>query len=278
MLVQNQAPKGEGSTIPTEPQPTSSTSQPNISATQTVPLQTATLPTVSHKLQTKAHIKKILPSLSTYQRKHRKTHKSRKAKKVTELPQTSLPLDIGADEAVHQEEGDSVERAITTDASLVATQDNAQTRFETASKRSSDLPLSTGHTVGSREDIMEQETDLMEFVPPTPHDLPLSGGHTPGSDEDLVIQRLLKKVKRLEKKQRARNTRMKLFKIGTSKKKTLDKEYVSKQGRDESKEAKELNLSNKGSGETEVFYYTNACRKDVKAAELVFTTSDAVNV
>nr|GEU47476.1 hypothetical protein [Tanacetum cinerariifolium] len=89
-----------------------------------------------------------------------------------------------------------------------------------------------------------------------------NGGHTPISDEgrpninelmnlytqlskrvlaleqfkttqDLVIQRFLKKVKRLEKKQRARTLGMKLFKIGTSKKKTLDKEYVSKQGMDE---------------------------------------------
>nr|GEU49258.1 hypothetical protein [Tanacetum cinerariifolium] len=60
---------------------------------------------------------------------------------------------------------------------------DAQTRFETASKRSSDLPLSTGHTVRSREDRMEQETDLTDFVPPTSHDSPLSGGHTPRSDE-----------------------------------------------------------------------------------------------
>nr|GEX95927.1 putative ribonuclease H-like domain-containing protein [Tanacetum cinerariifolium] len=211
-------------------------------------------------------------------------------------------------------EGDSVEMAITTDASLVAAYDSdniaktqsttlsidpisqeigsgdkprrqettlrgadAQTRFKTASKRSSDPPLSTGHTVGSREDEMEQETDLTDFVPPIPYGLPLSRGHTPRSDEDLVIQRLLKKVKRLEKKQRARTPGMKLFKIGTSKKKTLDKEYVSKQGRDESKEAKELNLSDKGSDETEVFDYTTAAEKDVNVAEPVFTAGDAVN-
>nr|GEZ23046.1 hypothetical protein [Tanacetum cinerariifolium] len=63
---------------------------------------------------------------------------------------------------------------------------DAQTRFETASKRSSDLPLSTGHIVGSGEDRMEQETNLIDFVPPTPHDSPLSGGHIPGSDEGRV--------------------------------------------------------------------------------------------
>nr|GEZ33443.1 hypothetical protein [Tanacetum cinerariifolium] len=60
---------------------------------------------------------------------------------------------------------------------------DAQTRFETTSKRSSDPPLSIGHTVRSGEERMKQETNLMDFVPPTPHDLPLSGGHTPVSNE-----------------------------------------------------------------------------------------------
>ncbi|GJV99531.1 hypothetical protein Tco_1554783, partial [Tanacetum coccineum] len=49
--------------------------------------------------------------------------------------------------------------------------------------------------------------------------------------QDLVIHKLKKKVKRLEKKQRARTLGMKLFKIGTSRRKGLDKENVSKQGR-----------------------------------------------
>nr|GFC05286.1 ribonuclease H-like domain-containing protein [Tanacetum cinerariifolium] len=46
---------------------------------------------------------------------------------------------------------------------------DAQNRFETASKRSIDPPLSTGHTVRSGEERMEQEAGLTEFVPPTPH-------------------------------------------------------------------------------------------------------------
>nr|GEX35446.1 hypothetical protein [Tanacetum cinerariifolium] len=33
---------------------------------------------------------------------------------------------------------------------------------------------------------IEQETDLTDFVPPTPHDSPLLGGHTPRSDEGGV--------------------------------------------------------------------------------------------
>nr|GEV00681.1 hypothetical protein [Tanacetum cinerariifolium] len=124
---------------------------------------------VSHEPQIETHIEQILPSPSTYQRKHRKTRKPRKSKKATELPQTSVPLDIGADDDVHHEG------------------------------------------------------------------------------------------------------------IGTSKKKTLDKEHVSKQGRDESNKTEELNLSDKGSGETKVFDYTTAAKKDVNAAEPVSTFGDVVN-
>nr|GEW12135.1 hypothetical protein [Tanacetum cinerariifolium] len=72
--------------------------------------------------------------------------------------------------------------------------------------------------------------------------------------QDLVIQRLLKKVKRLEKKQMARTLGMKLFKICTSKNNTLDKD-----------------------GETKVFDYTTAAKNDVNAAERVSTAGDAVN-
>ncbi|GKD34575.1 hypothetical protein Tco_1250084, partial [Tanacetum coccineum] len=85
---------------------------------------------------------------------------------------------------------------------------DAQTRFETASKQSCDLPLLEVNTSESGEDSMEHQDDLTDFVPPTPHDSPLSGGHTRRSDEG-----------------------MKLFKIGTSKRKSLDKDNVSKQGR-----------------------------------------------
>ncbi|GKE61001.1 hypothetical protein Tco_1511368, partial [Tanacetum coccineum] len=115
------------------------------------------------------------------------------------------------------------------------------------------------NTPGSDEERNEQQ-DLTDFEPPTPHDSPLLGGHTPGSDkgrpninelmaictnlsnrvfaleqsksaQDLVINKLQKKVKRLEKVLRARTPRMKIFKIGTSRRKGLDKENVSKQGR-----------------------------------------------
>ncbi|GKC84112.1 hypothetical protein Tco_1139829 [Tanacetum coccineum] len=73
--------------------------------------------------------------------------------------------------------------------------------------------------IGSGDRPRTEQDDLIDFVPPTPHDSPLSGGHTPRSDEDLVINKLQKKVKRLEKALRARTLGMKLFKIGTSRRK-----------------------------------------------------------
>ncbi|GKA52808.1 hypothetical protein Tco_0746123 [Tanacetum coccineum] len=97
-LTFQKAPEGESLVTPPEPQPTPSTSQPNVSEPQTELLQTETPPTVSHEPQTEANIEQILPSPSIYQRKHRKTQKYRRAKKVTELPQTSVPLDLRADE------------------------------------------------------------------------------------------------------------------------------------------------------------------------------------
>nr|GEU75684.1 putative polyprotein [Tanacetum cinerariifolium] len=106
---------------------------------------------------------------------------------------------------------------------------DAQTRFETASKRSSDPSLSTGHIVRSREDRMEQETNLTNFVPPTPHDSPLSRGHTPRSDEDYSRfgdQKVAKESEKIRKEAKGKNSGMKLFKIDTSKKKTLDVNVV----------------------------------------------------
>nr|GEY96308.1 hypothetical protein [Tanacetum cinerariifolium] len=75
-------------------------------------------------------------------------------------------MKLGAAEAVNQEEGDRVERAITTDASLKATHDK-------------------GHTSRSGEDRLEENIELTDTVP-KPYDLPLIGGYTPRSDEGMI--------------------------------------------------------------------------------------------
>ncbi|GJV25170.1 hypothetical protein Tco_1377865 [Tanacetum coccineum] len=159
-----------------------------------------------------------LPSLeeqvTTVASQPQKTHTPRRAKigQDTEIPQSSSPPKKVGDEAVYTGEDDRVVRAATTVTSLEAEQESgdadAQTRFKTASKQSHDLPLSEVNTSGSEEDSMEHQDDLTNFVAPTPHDSPLSGGHTPGSDKGV-----------------------KLFKIGISRRKSLDKENVYKQGR-----------------------------------------------
>ncbi|GJR53856.1 hypothetical protein Tco_1404377 [Tanacetum coccineum] len=101
---------------------------------------------------------------------------------------------------------------------------------------SRDPPLSEVNTSGCGEDSMEYHDDLTDFVPHTPYDSPVSGGNTPGSDEgkmeliqelmgtctsftkrvlaleeamtaqDRVITRLKLRVKRLEKKRKARTS------------------------------------------------------------------------
>ncbi|GKE36450.1 hypothetical protein Tco_1459855, partial [Tanacetum coccineum] len=155
------------------------------------------------------------------------------------------PKKVG-DEVVYTGEDNRVVRDVTTATSLEAEQESGNIRkSQSTSTLNEPSPQGTGsevNTSGSGEDIMEHQDDLTDFVPPIPHDSPLSGGHTSRSDEGrpninelmviyinlsnrvlaletsktaqyLVINKLKKKVKRLEKKQRARTSGMKLFKI-----------------------------------------------------------------
>ncbi|GKD98627.1 hypothetical protein Tco_1382524 [Tanacetum coccineum] len=86
-------------------------------------------------------IKKSIIIPSSYQPK--KTHKPRKAIRTTEISQSSGPINLVANETVHKELSDRMERAATTASSLEAEQDSyAQTRFETTSKYPYDLTLS----------------------------------------------------------------------------------------------------------------------------------------
>ncbi|GKB02207.1 hypothetical protein Tco_0830296 [Tanacetum coccineum] len=95
-----QAEEGEGSGNPSEPQPPPSTAQ----HTHEEPIP---------------NIKSSLPQ---------KTQSPRQAlNKDTELPQTSVPIPNVPYEAVHQDMGDSVERAATTATSLEAVQDSSNT-------------------------------------------------------------------------------------------------------------------------------------------------------
>nr|GEX16368.1 hypothetical protein [Tanacetum cinerariifolium] len=142
-----------------------------------------------------------------------KAHTPRQTKRGqdTEISQSSGPPKKVGDEAIYIGEDDRVVSAATTATGLEAEQESV-------------------NTSRNKEDSMEHQDGLTDFIPPTPYDSPLLGGHAPTA-QDLVIQKLQKKFKRLEKKQRARTPKMNLFKIGTSMRQSLDKENVSKQGR-----------------------------------------------
>ncbi|GJS11411.1 hypothetical protein Tco_0368207 [Tanacetum coccineum] len=201
MLIQPQADVGEGSGQPTESQHTPTTASPS---------HVEPIPTVASS----SHPKKT--------QKHRKTKR-----KATEISQSSGPTTLVADETVHEERGDSVERAATTATSLDAEQGSggsprrqdtilgdrpAQTRFERLSKQSNDPPLSRVNTLGSGEDSMKLQelmdlcTKLSERV------LALENIKTA---QDLEITNLKKRVKKLEKKKKSRTPQLKrrLFKV-----------------------------------------------------------------
>ncbi|GJT06710.1 retrovirus-related pol polyprotein from transposon TNT 1-94 [Tanacetum coccineum] len=183
--------------------------------------------------KTEAHIEQILPHPSTYQR-HRKTQNRRRTKKDTKLPQTSVPQDLGADEAVHTE-GVTVWKGLSLLWQSQAPRNHggtpAQTRSERVLEKPNEPPLSEGHTSGSGKGRMEHQFELTANVPLTPHDSPLPGGYTPGSDEGrLQLQELMtmctklsKQVLDLEKEKDAQT-----FESSDD---DLDEEDASKQGR-----------------------------------------------
>ncbi|GJU82725.1 putative ribonuclease H-like domain-containing protein [Tanacetum coccineum] len=148
-------------------------------------------------------------------------------KKELQVPQSSVPSDNVADEAVYKELDDSLVRAATTTSSLEAEQDSggprcqetmgdtiAQTRFENVSKLSNDLLLARGNTLRSGEDslklnkLMELCTNLQTRV------LDLEKTKTTQAKEIVSLKR---RVKKLEKKRSSRTHKLKsLYKVGLS--------------------------------------------------------------
>nr|GEY07591.1 hypothetical protein [Tanacetum cinerariifolium]GEY19404.1 hypothetical protein [Tanacetum cinerariifolium] len=183
------------------------------------------------------HTPTILQSSSS---QPQKTHKPRKpTRKVTEVPQPSDPIEHVADEAVHRELGDSLVRAAITASSLEAKQDNvggpkcqkamedtiAQTRFKNVSKQSNDSLVARGNTLQSDEDrlklneLMEFRTNLQTRV------LDLEKTKTTQAN---VIDSLKRRVKKLEKRIRSRNHKLKrLYKISlTARVESSDNEEI----------------------------------------------------
>ncbi|GJY74634.1 putative ribonuclease H-like domain-containing protein [Tanacetum coccineum] len=138
---------------------------------------------------------------------------------------SSGPTTLVEDETVHEERGDSVERATTTASSLDAEHGSvpsakipywgdrpAQTRFERLSKQSNDPPLLSVNTLGSGEDIMKLNELLEICIKLSERVLVLENIKTA---QDLEINNLNKRVKKLEKNKKSRTPQLKrrLFKF-----------------------------------------------------------------
>ncbi|GJX19664.1 hypothetical protein Tco_0222341, partial [Tanacetum coccineum] len=206
---------------------------------------------IFHEPQTEAHIEQLLPSLTTYQRK-RKTQTRRKTTKDTKLPQTSVPQDLEANKVVHKEGGgDSMERAITTAASLDAAQDSDNI-IRTQTTTMTNVDIRQGMDTGGSS----RRQDTMGVL------LLRLGGYTPRSDEGRLqlhelmtictklsklvldlekkkdaqaveILRLMKWVKRLSRQMKSSNSqpRKRKYRQFESSDDDLDKEDASNQGR-----------------------------------------------
>ncbi|GKC51001.1 hypothetical protein Tco_1073746 [Tanacetum coccineum] len=138
------------------------------------------------------------------------------------------------DETVHEKRGDSMEKATTTAASLDAEQDSGNIiRTQSMATLNEPIPQGTGSGSGHRR----QDTILGDR-PAQTRVLALENVKTA---QDLEITSLKKRVKKLEKKKKARTPQLKrrLFKvrIESSADKSLgDQEDASKQGRNDQDE------------------------------------------
>nr|GEZ45002.1 hypothetical protein [Tanacetum cinerariifolium] len=173
MLIQHPANVGKDLGQPTKPQHTPTTALPS---------HVEPIPTFASSLYPK------------------KTHKHRKSKrKAIEISQFSGPTTFVADETVHEERGDKVERAATTTSSLEAEQDSAERvlalenittakdlEITNLKKRVKSAPVAT---IGVFVSTTEPST------PPTA---------TGFEDEDLIITQTLMKMRSDKSKEKSK--------------------------------------------------------------------------
>ncbi|GKE54271.1 hypothetical protein Tco_1489427 [Tanacetum coccineum] len=126
--------------------------------------------------------------------------------------------ELGEDEVVHKELGDSLVRAATTDSSLEAECQEtmrdtiAQTRFKNVSKHSNDLLLTRGNTLRSDEDSLKLN-ELMELC--TNLQTRVFDLEKTKTTQQNKIDSLKRRVKKLENKRSSRTHKLKrLYKVG----------------------------------------------------------------
>ncbi|GJX81282.1 hypothetical protein Tco_0329431 [Tanacetum coccineum] len=204
-MLAPQAVEGEGSGQYTEAQHTPTTASPS-------------------------HVETIPIVVSSSQPKKTQKHMTTK-RKATEISQSSGPTALVADEPVHEERGDSVERAATTATSLDAEQGSGNIN-KTQSTVIPNDPFPQG--TGSGGSLRCQDT-ILEDRPAQTRVLNLENIKTA---QDLEITNLKKRVKKLKKKKKSRTPqlRRRLFKVrieSFAEKSLGDQEDASKQGRNE---------------------------------------------
>ncbi|GJT73806.1 hypothetical protein Tco_1033092 [Tanacetum coccineum] len=208
MLIQQQADMGKGSGHPTEPQHTTTTASPS----QVEPI---TIPSSSQP---------------------KKTHRPRKAKRATEISQSSGSIPLVADETVTKEREDKMERAAITASSLEAEQDSSNiNRTQSMATLNEPSPQGTGsgsgprvNTLGSWKDRMKLKEFMDLCTKLSDRVLDLETTKTAQAKE---IASLTKRVKKLERKRKSKTQGINLFNIGTSKRRSLGEEDAFKQGR-----------------------------------------------
>ncbi|GKB91625.1 hypothetical protein Tco_0963897 [Tanacetum coccineum] len=145
---------------------------------------------------------------------------ARPKKKDTQVPQSSVPSDNVADEAVYKELDDNLVRAATTASSLKAEQDSGNIT-KTRSKATLNEPSSSGTSSGSglrRQETMGDTIDQTRFenVSKLSND-PLLARETTKINQANEIASLKRRVKKIEKKDRSRTHKLKsLYKVGLS--------------------------------------------------------------
>ncbi|GJS99429.1 hypothetical protein Tco_0820599 [Tanacetum coccineum] len=118
------------------------------------------------------------------------TYKRRKPTKVTEIPQFSEPTNLVADEVIHEEMGDNVEKAATSATSLDAEQDSGNINRTQSTTMPND-PLPQGVGSGGRSRHQETIGDIpaqtrFKSLSKQSYDSPLGGVNTPQSDKDII--------------------------------------------------------------------------------------------
>ncbi|GKF41289.1 hypothetical protein Tco_0124631, partial [Tanacetum coccineum] len=215
MLIQQQAEVSEGSGQPTDPQYTSTSAQSSNEEQITIPSSSQPKTTYKHKAVHEERRDSVERGVTIASRlKVEQDSGNITRTQSTAMPNVPLPKRISLGGRPRRQE--------------TMRDRPTQTRFESLSKQSNEPPLSRVNTLGGGEDRLKLK-ELMEIC--TKLSTRVLALETTKTAQAKEIATLKKRVKKLERKRKSRTPGMKLFKIGTSRRRSLGEEDASKQGR-----------------------------------------------